>query len=88
MDGRVRELALLNRGIDSKLRGCDLVALKVQDVCDGDQVATRAIVMRRETPRPVQLSSRRQPGTLAKPGSGVRGVNRRSFLFPSRLHDR
>lgn len=33
MEGRVRELALFNLGIDSKLRGCDLVALKVRDVC-------------------------------------------------------
>ncbi len=35
MEGRVRELALFNLGIDSKLRGCDLVALKVRDVCHG-----------------------------------------------------
>jgi len=43
MEGRVRELALFNLGIDSKLRGCDLVALKVRDICHGDQVAARAI---------------------------------------------
>ena len=42
MEGRVRELALFNLGIDSKLRGCDLVNLKVRDVCHGDQVATSA----------------------------------------------
>lgn len=36
MEGRIRKLALLNLGIDSKLRGCDLVALKVRDVCHGD----------------------------------------------------
>ena len=35
MEGRVRELALLNLGIDSKLRGCDLVALKVRDIRHG-----------------------------------------------------
>jgi hypothetical protein len=45
MEHRVREPALFNLGIDSKLRGCDLVALKVRDVCHGDQLATRAIVM-------------------------------------------
>jgi hypothetical protein len=45
MEGRVRELALFNLGIDSKLRGCDLVSLKVRDVCHGEQVATRAIVL-------------------------------------------
>ena len=43
MEHRIRELALFNLGIDSKLRGCDLVALKVRDVCHGDQMATRAI---------------------------------------------
>ena len=42
MESRVRELALFNLGIDSKLRGCDLVSLKVRDICHGDQVASRA----------------------------------------------
>ena len=45
MESRVRELALFNLGIDSKLRGCDLVALKVRDVCHGDQLASRAVVL-------------------------------------------
>lgn len=36
MEGRVRELALLHLGMDSKQRGCDLVRLKVPDVCRGD----------------------------------------------------
>ena len=40
MESRVRELALFNLGIDRKLRGCDLVALKVRDVCHGDQLAS------------------------------------------------
>src|SRR5256885_643545 len=40
MENRVRELALFNLGIDSKLRGCDLVGLKVRDICHGDQVAS------------------------------------------------
>ena len=53
MDGRVRELAPFNLGIDSKLRGCDLVALGMRDVCHGDQVASRAIVMQHKTQRPV-----------------------------------
>jgi hypothetical protein len=52
MESRVRELALFNLGIDSKLRGCDLVALKVRDVCHGDQVASRAVVMQHKTQRP------------------------------------
>lgn len=55
MESRVRELALFNLGIDSKLRGCDLVSLKVRDVCRGDQVASRAVVMQHKTQRPVQF---------------------------------
>jgi len=55
MQDRVRELALFNLGIDSKLRGCDLVRLKVRDICHGHQVATRAIVMQQKTQRPVQF---------------------------------
>ena len=38
LESRVRELALFNPEIDSKLRGCDLVSLKVREVCHGDQV--------------------------------------------------
>lgn len=52
MEKRVRELALFNLGIDSKLRGCDLVALKVRDVYRNGQVASRAIVMQHKTERP------------------------------------
>jgi integrase len=55
LESRVRELALFNLGIDSKLRGCDLVSLKVRDICHGDQVATRAVVMQHKTQRPVQF---------------------------------
>lgn len=55
MKSRLRELALFNLGIDSKLRGCDLVTLKVRDVSHGEQMATRAIVMQHKTQRPVQF---------------------------------
>lgn len=58
MESRVRELALFNLGIDSKLRGCDLVSLKVREVCHGDLVATRAVVMQHKTQRPVSRSRR------------------------------
>ncbi len=57
MENRVRELALFNLGIDGKLRGRDLVALKVRDVCHGDAVASRAVVMQHKTQRPVQFET-------------------------------
>jgi hypothetical protein len=47
--------ASFNLGIDSKLRGCDLVSLKVRDICHGDQVATRAVVVQHKTQSPVQF---------------------------------
>ena len=52
---RVRELALFNLAIDSKLRSYDLVRLRVRDVCHGDRVAARAIVMQQKTQRSVQF---------------------------------
>src|ERR1700744_2702693 len=52
---RCRELALFNLAIDSKLRACDLVKLKVRDVCHGQTVASRAIVLQQKTQRPVQF---------------------------------
>jgi len=55
MENRVRELALFNLGTDSKLRGCDLVALNVRDICHGDQVAWRAVVMQHKTQRFLQF---------------------------------
>ena len=52
---RIRDLALFNLAIDSKLRACDLVRIRVRDVTHGSQVASRAIIMQRKTKRPVQL---------------------------------
>jgi integrase len=51
----VRELALFNLAIDSKLRSCDLVRLRVRDICQGGRVAGRAVVMQSKTQRPVQF---------------------------------
>jgi hypothetical protein len=48
---RSRELALFNLAIDSKLRECDLVALRVHDVLQGTRVTSRAIVMQKKTER-------------------------------------
>lgn len=39
LEHRTRELALFDLGLDSKLRSCDLVKLKVRDICHGDRVA-------------------------------------------------
>lgn len=87
MDGRVRELALFNLGIDSKLRGCDLVALKVRDVCHGDQIASRAVVMQRKTQRPVQFEITQASRDALQAWIKLAGLKLEDFLFPSRLHE-
>jgi hypothetical protein len=55
LEKRRRDLALINLAIDSKLRGCDLVRLRVSDVCVGGRVQDRATVIQRKTGRPVQF---------------------------------
>lgn len=87
IEGRARELALFNLGIDSKLRGCDLVGLKVRDVCHGDQVATRAIVMQHKTERPVQFEITQATREAVQAWIRQAGLKPEDFLFPSRLRD-
>lgn len=55
VDGRLRDLAMFNVAIDSKLRGCDVVALKVDDVALRGYAADRATVRQKKTGRPVKF---------------------------------
>src|SRR5262245_49820712 len=86
MEGRARELALFNLGIDSKLRGCDLVGLKVRDVCHGDQVAARATIMQHKTQRPVQFEITQATRDAVQAWIKQAGLRPEDFIFPSRLH--
>jgi integrase len=83
---QTRELALFNLGIDSKLRGCDLVALKLRDVQHGAQIAPRAIITQHKTGRPVQFEI--TPPTRAAVQAWVveAGLKSEDYLFPSRIH--
>lgn len=83
--GRVRDLALFNLAIDSKLRGCDLVQLRVNDVCHGGHVAARASVMQQKTKQPVQFEL--TAGTRRSLGDWISAAALRhgDFLFPSRI---
>jgi hypothetical protein len=55
LERRVRDLAVLNLAIDSKLRGCDLVALRVDDVAPDGYAVDRATVRQSKTGRPVRF---------------------------------
>ncbi len=55
LDGRIRDLALFNLAIDSKLRGCDLVNMKAGDIAPHGYAIDRAVVRQRKTGRPVKF---------------------------------
>ena len=55
IEGRSRDLAMFNLAIDSKLRGCDVVALKVEDVAPNGYAIDRATIRQRKTGRPVKF---------------------------------
>ena len=84
--GKTRDLALFDLGIDSKLRGCDLVSLRVRDVCHGGQVAGRAIVMQSKTKRPVQFEITEQTRKALRVWIDKAQLAQDDFLFPSRVH--
>jgi integrase len=55
IEGRARDLAMFNLAIDSKLRGCDVVAIRVEDVAAGGCTADRATVRQKKPERPVRF---------------------------------
>ena len=85
LDHRTRELALFNLAIDSKLRGCDLVGLRVHDVRQGSHVAARAIIMQKKTQRPVQFEITEQTRDAVDAWITAAHLKPEQFLFPSRV---
>ena len=76
-DRRVRDRALFDLAIDSKLRGCDVVRIKIGELVSGIHVRSRAIVMQQKTGRPVQFEIL-EPGSNHDPRmAGAPGRRRR-----------
>jgi integrase len=84
---RIRDLALFDLAIDSKLRACDLVRLRVRDLCHGDRVATRAMVMQQKTQRTVQFEITEPTRDAINNWISRAGLNGEDYLFASRLHN-
>jgi integrase len=84
---RIRDLALFNLALDSKLRGCDLLQLKVRDISHGERISARAIVMQQKTGRPVQFEITEQTRNSVAEWLRLANLKSDSFLFPSRIHD-
>ncbi len=55
ISNKTRDLALFNLALDSKLRSCNLVKIKVSDVAHGTRIAKRSTVMQMKTKKPVQF---------------------------------
>jgi integrase len=83
---RKRELTLFDLGIDSKLRACDLLKLKVRDLCHGERVGARAIVVQQKTSRPVQFEITESTRTALTDWIRLSDLASDDFLFPSRVH--
>jgi len=84
---KVRDLALFNLAIDSKLRACDLVKLRVSDVSHGGQVASRAMVMQQKTGRPVQFEITTLTREAVQAWIKKADLSPSDFLFTSRVAD-
>lgn len=81
---RIRDLALFNLAIDSKLRGCDLVALRVGDLAREGGLGARAQIIQRKTGRTVQFEPTEQTRRAIMDWINRRGLTREDYLFPSR----
>jgi integrase len=84
LEGRTRDLAMFNLAIDSKLRGCDVVALKVEDVAPNGYTIDRATVRQRKTGRPVKFELTDLTRQAVDDFVRVAGKKPGEFLFPSR----
>ena len=84
VEGRTRDLAMFNLAIDSKLRGCDVVALKVEDVAPNGYAVDRATVRQKKTGRPVKFELTEQ--TRQAVDDYLRAADKKpgEFLFTGR----
>lgn len=82
----LKELALFNLAIDSKLRGCDLVALKVSDVMRSGDILTRTSVVQQKTGTPVMFEIIAHTRQSLRTWIAHAKLNTTDYLFPSRKH--
>jgi integrase len=84
-EGRLRDRALFDLAIDSKLRGCDVVKMKIGDIVSGGRVRNRTMVVQQKTGRPVQFEIVEPARTTLIKWLELRGGSLGDFAFPSRL---
>jgi integrase len=82
----LRDMALFNLAIDSKLRACDLLKIRVSDVSSGGDVNSRATIMQQKTHRSVRFEITTRTRHSIERWIEAVELNSSSFLFPSRIH--
>jgi integrase len=82
----MRDLAILNLAIDSKLRASDLVKLRLDDICLGANVRRRATIVQKKMGRPVQFEIAEQSRSSVEAWLPMLRTTGSRYLFPSRLH--
>lgn len=82
---KTKELALFDMAVDSKLRGCDLIKMRVSDVAIGRDVFTRATVIQQKTGRPVRFELTRDTRRAVRDWIVEAGLTSADYLFPSRI---
>jgi integrase len=81
VEGRTRHLALFNLAIDSKLRGCDIVALRVEDIAPGGYALDRATIRQRKTGRSVRFELTEQTRQAVDEYLRTAGKSLDEYLF-------
>jgi integrase len=84
LEKKTRDLALFNLAIDSKLRGCDVVKLKVSDVIRGNRACSRAMIIQQKTGIPVQFEITEQTRKSIEAWYAKAQLKFDDYLFPSR----
>ena len=79
-----RDLALFNLAIDSKLRGCDVVAVRVENVAPGGYALDRSTIRQKKTGRPVRFELTEQTRTAIDDYLRVTGRKPGQFLYAGR----
>ena len=82
---RLRDGALFDLAIDSKLRGCDLVKVRIGDLVSGGRVRNRAMVIQQKTKRPVQFELLEPARSSLLAWLERRGGSLDNYAFPSRI---
>jgi hypothetical protein len=82
---RLRDRAMFDFAIDSKLRGCDVVKVKIGDLVSGGRVRSRAMSSSRRPAGPFNLNSLNPPAEAFWPGSNTEAARWTMFVFPSRI---